>query len=37
MVLAFTVIWVFFVYRDDPYVDLKTYLIGRRVWRWSRA
>jgi len=37
MVLAFAAIWVFFVYRDDPYVDLRTYLVGRRVWRWSRA
>lgn len=36
-VLVFTIIWVFFVYRDDPYVDLKTQLFGRRVWRWSRA
>lgn len=37
MVLLFTVTWVFFVYRDDPYVDLKAQLGGRRVWKWSRA
>jgi O-antigen/teichoic acid export membrane protein len=37
MVLVFGAIWVWFVYRDDPYVDLKAHLVGRRVWRWSRA
>jgi O-antigen/teichoic acid export membrane protein len=37
MVLVFAVTWVFFVYRDDPYVDLKTHLGGHRVWGWSRA
>ena len=37
MVLAFAVIWVFFVYRDDPYIDLRAHLAGRRVWGWSRA
>ena len=35
MVLAFAAVWVFFVYRDDPYVDLKAYKVG--AWRWSRA
>ena len=37
MVVLFVVTWVLFVYRDDPYVDLKAHLGGRRVWRWSRA
>jgi O-antigen/teichoic acid export membrane protein len=37
MVLLFAVTWVFFVYRDDPYIDLKAHLGGYRVWRWSRA
>lgn len=37
MVLVFAISWVFFVYRDDPYVDLRTYLVGRGVWKWSRA
>jgi peptidoglycan biosynthesis protein MviN/MurJ (putative lipid II flippase) len=37
MVLLFAMTWVFFVYRDDPYVDLKAHLGGRRVWKWSRA
>ena len=37
MVLVFAAIWVFYVYRDDPYVDLKAQLAGRRVWGWSRA
>jgi O-antigen/teichoic acid export membrane protein len=36
MVLLFAITWVFFVYRDDPYVDLSAHL-SRRVWRWSRA
>ena len=37
MVVLFAVIWVAFVYRDDPYVDLQAHLGGSRVWRWSRA
>ena len=37
MVLVFAITWIFFVYRDDPYVDLKTHLGGHRVWGWSRA
>ena len=37
MVLAFAITWIFFVYRDDPYVDLKSHLAGNGVWRWSRA
>jgi O-antigen/teichoic acid export membrane protein len=37
MALLFVITWVFFVYRDDPYVDLKAHLGGRRVWGWSRA
>jgi O-antigen/teichoic acid export membrane protein len=37
MVLLFAVTWIFFVYRDDPYIDLRTQLGGFRVWRWSRA
>jgi len=34
-VIAFGVVWISFVYRDDPYVDLKAYLPWLRVW--SRA
>ena len=37
MVLVFGAVWGLFVYRDDPYVDLKSQLAGRRAWRWSRA
>jgi O-antigen/teichoic acid export membrane protein len=37
MVVLFAVTWVFFVYRDDPYVDLKAHAAGRRVWGWSRV
>jgi O-antigen/teichoic acid export membrane protein len=37
MVVLFAVTWLLFVYRDDPYVDLKAHFGGRRVWRWSRA
>ena len=36
-VVLFAVTWVLFVYRDDPYVDLKAHLGAGRVWRWSRA
>jgi O-antigen/teichoic acid export membrane protein len=35
MVLLFGVTWIFFVYRDDPYVDLRTQVLRFRVW--SRA
>lgn len=35
MVLLFGVTWVLFVYRDDPYVDLRSHLIRLRAW--SRA
>jgi O-antigen/teichoic acid export membrane protein len=31
MVVVFGAIWVFYVYRDDPYVDLRNYLPGLRV------
>jgi O-antigen/teichoic acid export membrane protein len=37
MVVVFAVTWVMFVYRDDPYVDLRAQLGMNRVWRWSRA
>ena len=37
MLVLFAVIWVAFVYRDDPYVDLQAHLGRTRVWRWSRA
>jgi O-antigen/teichoic acid export membrane protein len=35
MVLAFALIWVFYVYRRDPYVDLRPHFIRLRAW--SRA
>ena len=35
MLLLFALTWVFFVYRDDPYVDLKGGLV--RLRGWSRA
>jgi O-antigen/teichoic acid export membrane protein len=37
MVVLFSVTWVFFVYRDDPYVDLRTHLVRLRVWSRARA
>jgi O-antigen/teichoic acid export membrane protein len=37
MLLLFAITWVGFVYRDDPYVDLRAQRGGRRVWGWSRA
>jgi O-antigen/teichoic acid export membrane protein len=37
MVVVFAATWLAFVYRDDPYVDVKACLGGSRVWRWSRA
>jgi O-antigen/teichoic acid export membrane protein len=35
MALMFGVTWIFFVYRDDPYVNIKTHL--PRLRAWSRA
>jgi O-antigen/teichoic acid export membrane protein len=35
MVLLFAVTWIFFVYRNDPYVDVRTNLVRLRAW--SRA
>jgi len=32
MVLAFTLVWVFFVYRNDPYVDVRAWLPRLRAW-----
>jgi O-antigen/teichoic acid export membrane protein len=32
MVLLFGITWVFFVYRQDPYVDLKPHLSRLRAW-----
>jgi O-antigen/teichoic acid export membrane protein len=36
MVLLFGVTWVFYVYRDDAYVDVRSHLVRMRMWR-SRA
>jgi O-antigen/teichoic acid export membrane protein len=36
MVVVFALTWVFFVYRDDPFVDLRLHLMRFRPWR-SRA
>jgi O-antigen/teichoic acid export membrane protein len=36
MVVLFALTWVFYVYRDDPFVDLRTHLMRFRPWR-SRA
>jgi O-antigen/teichoic acid export membrane protein len=33
MVVVFALTWVFFVYRDDPFVDLRTHLVRLRPWR----
>src|SRR2546429_7317209 len=30
MTLVFGLLWVFFVYRNDPYVDLRGRLVGQR-------
>jgi len=30
MTLLFALLWVFFVYRNDPYVDLRSRLVGQR-------
>jgi O-antigen/teichoic acid export membrane protein len=35
MLVLFGLTWIFFVYRDDPYVDLKPHLVRFRAW--SRA
>jgi O-antigen/teichoic acid export membrane protein len=35
MMLLFSVTWVFYVYRDDPYVDVRTPMVWLRAW--SRA
>ena len=35
MLLLFGLTWVFFVYRNDPFVDLRPHLIRFRAW--SRA
>jgi len=35
MLVLFGVTWIFFVYRDDPYVDLRPHL--GRLRAWSRA
>jgi O-antigen/teichoic acid export membrane protein len=35
MMLLFALTWVFFVYRGDPYLDIRTHVIRRRGW--SRA
>jgi O-antigen/teichoic acid export membrane protein len=32
MVLVFAVTWVFFVYRNDPYVDMRAWLPRLRAW-----
>lgn len=32
-VVVFAVMWVFFVYRNDPYVDLRGWLPRLRAWR----
>ena len=37
MVVLFAVIWVAYVYRDDPHVDLQSRLGRIGMWRWSRA
>ena len=35
MVVLFGLTWIFFVYRNDPYVDLRSHLVRLRAW--SRA
>jgi O-antigen/teichoic acid export membrane protein len=35
VVVLFALTWIFFVYRDDPYVDLRGHVLQLR--RWSRA
>ena len=36
MLLLFGATWIFYVYRDDPYVDLRGHLLRARLGR-SRA
>jgi hypothetical protein len=36
MVIVFAVTWIFYVYRDDPFVDLRSHLVRFRPRR-SRA
>jgi hypothetical protein len=31
MTVVFAAVWVFFVYRDDPYVDLRSRLVALRA------
>jgi peptidoglycan biosynthesis protein MviN/MurJ (putative lipid II flippase) len=35
MVLLFGIMAIVFVYRGDPYVDLRSHLLRRRIWKWS--
>lgn len=35
MLLLFGLTSIFFIYRDDPYVDLRARLGRARIWRWS--
>jgi peptidoglycan biosynthesis protein MviN/MurJ (putative lipid II flippase) len=32
VVALFAITWIFFVYRDDPYIDLRSHLMRRRAW-----
>src|SRR5262249_11930322 len=32
-VITFGIVWVSFVYRDDPYVNVKSYWVRMRAWR----
>jgi len=32
MVLVFGITCIFFVYRNDPYVNLRIHLVRRRAW-----
>jgi peptidoglycan biosynthesis protein MviN/MurJ (putative lipid II flippase) len=36
MVVLFGLMWLFYVYRDDPFVDVRSHLTRFRMWR-SRA
>jgi O-antigen/teichoic acid export membrane protein len=33
MLVVFALTWIFYVYRDDPYVDLRTHLMRLAPWR----
>jgi O-antigen/teichoic acid export membrane protein len=35
MLLLFGVMAIVFVYRGDPYVDVRHQLVLRRIWKWS--